>query len=77
MTQAFLYKGHSDTRTTGQLIAKDRHNSASIPTKWWFELASLAAAIAPLIAIVITMVGYDNKEQPEWKHSTRDIFPAE
>lgn len=68
-THAFLSKDHSDTRTTGQPIAKDKHNSASVLTTWWYELASTAAAIAALIAIVITMAKYDNKEQPEWKNS--------
>jgi hypothetical protein len=68
-THAFLSKNHSNTRTTGQPIAKDKHNSASVLTTWWFELASLAASIAALIAIVITMAEYDNKEQPQWKYS--------
>jgi hypothetical protein len=68
-THAFLHKDHSDTRNTGQPIAKDKRNSASVLNTWWFEFASLSAAIAALIAIVITMAEYDSKEQPEWKYS--------
>lgn len=68
-THAFLSNEHSETRTAGQLIAKDKQNSASVLMTWWFELASLVAAIAALVAIVITMAKYNDKELPEWRYS--------
>lgn len=68
-THAFLFNDRSETRTAGQFIGKDKHNSTSVFITWWFGLASLVAAIAALITIVITMAKYNDKEQPEWRYS--------
>jgi hypothetical protein len=68
-SQAFLSKSDSDTRTRAQPIAKDKPNRVSVFTTWWLELASLAAAVVALIAIVAAMIKYDGQEQPTWKYS--------
>jgi hypothetical protein len=68
-SQAFLLESDSDTRTTEQHVAKGKHDRASVFTTWWLELASLAAAIVALIAIMVTMIKYDDQEQPTWKYS--------
>lgn len=50
-------------------VAKTKGNRLSLLTTWWPEIVSLAIAMAALLAIMITMVKYNKKEQPTWKHA--------
>lgn len=50
-------------------VAKTRNDRISLLTAWWREVVSLAIATAAFIAIIVTMVKYNKKEQPTWKHA--------
>jgi hypothetical protein len=50
-------------------VDETKYNRLSLLTTWWTETASLTIATAAIIAIVVTMVEYNEKEQPAWKYA--------
>ena len=50
-------------------VDETKNNRLSLLTTWWTETASLVIATAAFIAIIVTMVEYNGKEQPAWKYA--------
>ncbi|KAF2849956.1 hypothetical protein T440DRAFT_508432 [Plenodomus tracheiphilus IPT5] len=67
-THTFLHEDQPDTISLQQKTPKVNGNRVVLLTTWWTEIVSLVLAIAALIAIVVMMTEYHNKQQPEWKY---------
>lgn len=50
-------------------VAKTKGHRVSLLVTWWPEIVALAIATAAFIAIIVTMVRYNKKEQPTWEHT--------
>jgi hypothetical protein len=67
-THGFLREDHSVSGPNHD-VDETKNNRLSLLTTWWTETASLAIATAAFIAIIVTMVEYNEKEQPAWKYA--------
>jgi hypothetical protein len=68
-TRAFLHEHQLQASPMDQAKARDNGPLIALLAAWWMESASLATAIAALIAIVVMLAQYNNKEQPTWKRA--------
>jgi hypothetical protein len=67
-THTFLHKDHADSSPTQQKTPSTKGKRVLSLATWWTEVVALTLAIGALIAIVVTMTEYHDKQQPEWKY---------
>lgn len=68
-THGFLRKDHSVAGPRNHDVIITKNYRFSLLSTWWTETTSLAIATAAFIAIMVTMVEYNGKEQPAWKYA--------
>jgi hypothetical protein len=66
---AFLPENNLHVTSIQQATTKVKENPVKLLKTWWIEVTSLIIAISALIAIVVTVAGYNNKQQPAWKYA--------
>ena len=65
----FIRNDHSVPGPSDSDVANTKGKRLSLLTTWWPEIVSLAIAMTALFAIMIVMIKYNMKEQPDWKHA--------
>lgn len=65
--RAFLHEHEAKEESADHAKTRGQGSHVALLAAWWMEATSVAAATAALIAIVVTLVQYNNKEQPTWK----------
>lgn len=68
-THAFLRENHQDATSTNQAKTQVKGNRVKLTNIWWVEVVSLTIAISALIAIMVALAEYNNKQQPAWKYA--------
>jgi hypothetical protein len=58
---AFLPENNLHVTSIQQATTKVKENPVKLLKTWWIEVTSLIIAISALIAIVVTVAGYNNK----------------
>jgi hypothetical protein len=68
-TQAFLPNKHPASTSMNEEEMKGKDSHKALMKTRWVEITFKMAAIASLVAIVVTMAEYNKKEQPAWKYT--------
>jgi hypothetical protein len=63
-----LHRNNADSSPTQQKTPSTKGKRVLSLATWWTEVVALTLAIGALIAIVVTMTEYHDKQQPEWKY---------
>jgi hypothetical protein len=67
-SQAFLVAAPDDTSSNKRGSSQYPRRRVPLLAAWWFEILSLLVAIGALVAIAVTLIRFNQKEQPAWKY---------